>query len=162
MKRGFVQLKGAQFLLQARRFPLTGPLVPLTGPLFPLRGLFNCVIVGHSPRVLSAQVRREPLRISVLAGPKDYCCFTFLVLQPASLLSLHSLCLEMLGLDIGALYGISVSAGNSSLQLVGPLQRHRRQEIDRRKIRRKRRIIIIIIIIRGRRRTNKIRRKEEE
>ena len=50
IKKGFVQLKRARFLLQGHRFPVTGPSVPLTGPRFPLRGaLLNCLIVGHSP-----------------------------------------------------------------------------------------------------------------
>ena len=52
MKTGFVQLKGARFLLQGPRFPFTGPSVPLTGPRFLLREpffFFDCLVVGHSP-----------------------------------------------------------------------------------------------------------------
>ena len=62
---GFVQLKGAQFLLQAHRFSLRGALVPLTGPPFPLRSLLNCLIVGHSPRVLVAHFHGVSLRDSL-------------------------------------------------------------------------------------------------
>ena len=37
IKRGFVQLKGARFLLQGP-FPVAGPSVPLTGTSVPVTG----------------------------------------------------------------------------------------------------------------------------
>ena len=50
IKRGFVQLKGARFLLQGPWFPLRGHWFLLQALGSPYGALFNCRIVGHSPR----------------------------------------------------------------------------------------------------------------
>ena len=68
IKRGLVPVTGPSF-------PLSGPSVPLTSPRFPLRGgLFNYLIVGHSPGFncifpRGASKNRSYL-IYVLAGPR--------------------------------------------------------------------------------------------
>ena len=64
IKRGFVQLEGARFLLQlGPSVPLTGPLVSLMGPPFPLRGVLSLSNCRSESAGLIAQVRRVSLRI---------------------------------------------------------------------------------------------------
>ena len=63
-KRGFVQFKGGPVPCYSaigsqcggHRFPLQA-LGPLT------ESLSNCLLVGHSPQVLIARVRRVPLKV---------------------------------------------------------------------------------------------------
>ena len=54
IKRGFVQFKGGQFVLQGPRLPLQDHRFPFQALGSPSGALFSCLVVCHSPQGLIA------------------------------------------------------------------------------------------------------------